>query len=183
MRVQDATGAPSQYLSVLQVQTIITHTDSFFLQGVPFTAPLLLLFNVTQGQKDTIYEQNYYRLGEVTPLAQVEFHDAAFTQPYKATTHIQRLQAVGVPNVINEPDVKVYPNPATEGYVFVETTLNGSLSYELINISGQSVAEGVIKPVGGQPHAIQLPSVTPGIYFIRILNDNKEVAIRPLEIK
>jgi hypothetical protein len=76
-------------------------------------APILGLFMLTQGHKDTIRQQNYYRVGEVTPLAKVDFRDDAFTQPYKATTHMQRLLPIGVDMPVSAEAINVFPNPAS----------------------------------------------------------------------
>ena len=169
MRINDATGSPSHFLDVLQVQTIITHTDSFFLKGLPFSTTMLTFFSVTQGQKDTIYEQNFYRQSEVTPLAQVEFRDAGYTQPYKATTHVQRLSNVGVPVTGIESKWKVYPNPVCSNSLYIEMpACNGTAAYELTGMDGQKVLTGIL-PVNVQTAKLDIPSsVAPGIYNLQL---------------
>ncbi len=184
MRVSDASGAPSQYFDVLQVQTVITHTDSFFLKGALFSSSILLYFNASQGQKDTVYQQNYYRAEEVTPLAQVQFHDAAYTQPYKATTHVQRLiKPVAVPGLVKDNQIKVYPNPVTNGSITIELPAPGSdWQYELTDITGRKITEGLLS-AKGKIATIQLPpSTASGKYYLRVVGNDGQVKILPVEI-
>ena len=186
MRIKDASGGPSDYQHVLQVQTIVTHIDSFFLKGVPVPALFLTTFNVAQGKKDTVYEQNYYRVGEVTALAQVEFKDSSFTRPYKATTHVQRLAPDFLSGIERGSPVKIFPNPVTDRSVNVQLPVGGGIwNYEIVNTSGQSVAAGLLPSAGNQTSAmIQVnASIVPGIYFLRIFNDMTEVLSQSVEIK
>jgi hypothetical protein len=111
LRVKDASGSASPYHSVLQVKTIITTTDSFFINGSPFSTLLLSALSITQGKETTTYQQNYYRPEEVTALAQITFTDSTYSHAKSATTHIQRLSATRVAGINNEPKVRVYPNP------------------------------------------------------------------------
>ena len=145
MRIKDITGFPSDYLNVLQVQTVIIQTDSFFINSAPFSLTMLSFFGLSQFQKDTTYEQNYYRTGEVTALAQVEFRDAAYTQPYKATTHVQRLMDVGVPAATGNNSLRIYPNPVTTDAVSVELPATGAWNYALIGMDGKEVARGTLQ--------------------------------------
>ncbi len=181
MRVRDASGSPSVYMHVLQVRTTIVHTDSFFVNGIPFSTTLLTIFNLVQGQKDTVYEQNYYREQEVTPLAQVEFSDAAFTQPYKATTHVQRLQAVSVGKVEQNGGVRVYPNPMSGRDVAVEVPEgDGHWSYELVSATGQKVIGDQLPAV---KNIVSIPvPLSAGIYYMRICSNGVQVAVKALEI-
>lgn len=180
MRVKDASGVPSSYLNVLQVQTTIMRTDSFFLKGAPLSPSLLTAFSVTQGQKDTTYRHNYYRPQELTPLAQVEFHDAAFTQPYKATTHIQRLDATSVNDLINEDAIKIYPNPVNSRQVSVLLpATQGAWSYRLQSITGYILC-GQLNPANTS--LVIPPSAAPGIYYITIIKDGIVVGVKSLQI-
>ncbi len=185
MRVKDATGSPSDYLNVLQVQTMTVHTDSFFLNGVPFPGSLLTILGLTQGKKDTVYEQLYYRPQEVTPLAQVTFRDAAYTQPYKATTHIQRLSAAGVENIIDEGNIKIYPNPDIGRELIIDVPgEGGKWSYEVFNISGQVLLGGELPTNGKSSRLVMLPaSLSAGNYYIRIMHDKRQVAIKALTLR
>lgn len=181
MRVKDATGAPSVYMNVLQVQTTIIKTDSFFIKGAPMSMVQLAVFNVTQGQKDTVYQQNYYREQEVTPLVQVDFRDAGFTQPYKAVTHVQRLQAVGVENKVLAQEIKVFPNPVNGKKVYVEIPKKvGLWSYDMADVVGAMIIKGNFNKSGNE---IVVPtSAMPGVYYLRIYSDENLVATEKIEI-
>jgi hypothetical protein len=175
MRVKDAAGSPSAYQHVLQVQTITYHTDSFFLGGAPFPGTILTMFSVTQGRKDTSFEHYYYRIGEVTPLAQVVFTDSSFSQPYKATTHIQRLIPDQIATVEPLKGVRIFPNPVTGHSVSVELPSYASWQYTVIDIAGNLVKEGTIESRLKNAE-IELPaSIPPGIYLFRFRNKNDEV--------
>jgi hypothetical protein len=177
MSVKDANGIPSPYLNVLQIQTKIVNTDSFFLNGFPSNT-LVAIFSITQGRSDTIYEQNYYRPQEVTPLAQVEFRDSGYTQPYKATTHVQRLEDVGVPHLVNTSDIKVYPNPVCDHTLFVALPSGGGQwCYELADVTGRKVMKGSLVAANG-PASISLPAqLNTGIYYLAVYNEQRQVAI------
>lgn len=183
MRVTDSAGAPSAYLNVLQVQTMITYTDSFFLKGAPFSNTMLTFFSVTQGQRDTVYEQNYYRLQEVTPLARVEFRDAGYTQPYKATTHVQRLSNVGVAVTDRQAGIKLYPNPANSRVInLAMPPISGEWQYRLLEISGKCMMKGSINPGSTQVN-LQLPAtLAGGIYYLELIGEAAQKTVLPLEL-
>ncbi len=182
MSVKNASGSSSVFINVLQVRTIITHIDSFFLNGIP-SSIFADIFSVTQGQKDTIYEQNFYRQSEVTPLAKVEFRDAAFTQPYKATTHIQRLLNVGVPETRVETKVNVYPNPVCGNLVYIEIPpCTGTPAYELVSMDGQKVLSGML-PANEPTAKLEIPaSVAPGIYTLNLHFNGSSVYSTQLDL-
>jgi len=183
MRVKDAGGSPSMYLHVLQVQTMIVRTDSFFLKGAPFSTTMETFFGVHQGHKDTTYEQNYYRPLEVTPLAKVEFRDAAYTQPFRATTHVQRLQNVGVAEAKGERKIKVYPNPAGGRSIFIELpNLPGAWQYELTDVSGRTVSTGDIKELNSVA-TIRFPGqIRSGSYWLTLFNGPNKVSATAITI-
>ena len=177
MRVKDAGGSPSAYQHVLQVQSITYKTDCFFLGGVPFPAPILTMFSVTQGKKDTVYEQYYYRIGEVTPLAQVAFRDAAFSIPYKATTHFQRLIPDYIAPIEQKNNCRIYPNPASGNTVWVELPSKGFWHYALFDIAGNKVMEGQFEN-SQLKEEVRLPVTIPqGTYTMKLYSSNTEVAI------
>jgi hypothetical protein len=183
MSVLDVGGIPSPYQHVLQVQTMIIHTDSFFLKGAPMSGVLLTGLHLTQGKKDTVYEQNYYREQEVTPLAQVAFRDGGYTQPYKATTHVQRLQAaVSVRGVVNSNDISVYPNPVVGGVVMIDKPVSGGeWNYELVNATGQKMCGGTLLSANNR---VVIPAaLAPGVYFMRVINVGGAVLVKQLEIR
>lgn len=172
MRVNDAAGIPSQYLDVLQVTTVTQTVDSYFLAGAPMPPIVLVALSLTQGKTDTTYTQNFYREREVTPLASVAFKDAAFTQPYKATTHVQRLWPAGVNEVAAEP-VGSFPNPLRGSILTLHLPSNGDWSYQLINLSGSVLQSGNINGIQ-QNGTLEINETTsPGVYYLRMSDGNR----------
>ncbi len=182
MRVKDAGGSPSLYFDVLQVKAITTTTDSFFINGLPASGALLTLLNVSQGQKTTTYEQNYYRVGEVTPLANVQFRDSTFTTPYKATTHVQRLTTNAISGLSDERAIKIYPNPVSDGSVSVELPSGvGSWVYELTDISGRKTQAGNLLAKGTKGIFDLQAATPPGTYYLK-LSDGRQIFTKQLQI-
>ncbi len=181
MKVKDITGGTSSYFNVLQVKSIIVSTDSFFLNGAVAPGSFLSLLGLIQGKQTTTYQQNYYRIGEVTPLAQVSFTDSTYAHPYKAVTHVQRLGTTGV-GILNEAAVKLFPNPVTKGTISLELPYTtGSWAYEVTNTAGQTIATGSLQ---NNRTSIALPlSIPAGTYYVRITNDNKQVIVKSIEVR
>lgn len=170
MRVTNLSGLPSGYFDVLQVQTTRTTIDSFFLNGAPMSGIILAVLSLQQGHTDTIYEQNYYREHEVTPLAQIRFRDAGFTQPYSALTHAQRLDTVAVENAVQqlaETRMRVYPNPANQRVIFIDIPdPQSAYTYRLADMNGRIVSTGTLN---GKHTGITLPAeVCQGVYAISV---------------
>jgi len=174
MRVRDASGAPSPYIDVLQVQTTTITTDSAFLSGGPMPGHIQLLLGITQGKKDTVYSQSYYRVGEVTPLAYVEFTDETFSHAIRAKTHMQRL-TTNVAAVSPEPAVMIFPNPAS-------TTVNVTddsgvfTQYEITDIAGRLVHKGNFPHK--KHHQVLLPTgIRNGYYNMRLSTDSGKMLV------
>ncbi len=170
MRLRNSWGSISPYFEVLQVQTTVITTDSFYMTGVPAPASILGLLSLVQGKRDTSYLQEYYRKGEVTPLAEVHFRDASFTAPFKAITHVQRLQ----PNKLidlqkSDSRLLVYPNPITKGMLYVDMQDNiNECAFRLTDINGRQVLSGDIRNVGGFGK-VKIPGVLDqGIYQLEV---------------
>ncbi len=174
MRVRNASGFPSDYFDVLQVHSTAITTDSFFVDGVPAMPTVLAMFSLEQGKKDTTYTQRYYRAQEVTPLATIGYKDARYTQPAKATTHIQRLIAVGVNEATSTEVPIVFPNPVNYGNIYLGNfSTNGNTSFLLSDMFGQTIYLGFID-TSVMPNKIELPKwLTNGLYILSIGNDDK----------
>ncbi len=174
MRVRNASGLPSDYFDVLQVHSTVVTIDSFFVDGLPAMPTVLAMFSLEQGKKDTNYTQRYYRAQEVTPLATIRYKDVRYTQPIKATTHIQRLIAVGVNEVTDTDGPIVFPNPVNDGNIYLgNLTTNGNTGFLLSDMAGKTVCLGFIDN-SVVPYKIELPKwLTNGIYILSIGNDDK----------
>jgi hypothetical protein len=182
LRIRDAGGSSSPYLSVLQVKTIITTTDSFLIGGTPFPVVLTSGFNVVQGTTTTTYLQNYYRPEEVTALAQVTFTDATYSQAKSATTHVQRLSDVGVPNLMNNNKFEIYPNPVSGNSIFVSLPGTGAWSYRLSDMNGIVTGSGVLETSGNKGQVTLPGAIAPGSYYLKLENSSQQSLTRSIEI-
>ncbi len=181
MRVKDINGNASQYFNVLQVKTIITTTDSYYVNGIPVPGATLGILNLSQGTTTSIYEQNYYRIGEITPLAKVIFTDATYAQPKSATTHVQRVYDNEVANVENDGMIIVFPNPLNSNTIHIRSeNVTRLRSYELSDVIGRRIMAG---DLDGYKEAIVLPeSMTHGVYYLRITGDNGSMSVKTINI-
>ncbi|MCF8448966.1 MAG: T9SS type A sorting domain-containing protein [Taibaiella sp.] len=176
MRVKNADGSPSAFFDVLQVQTTTYTTDSFYMSGSVAPSHIVTLLSFTQGKQDTTYIQRYYRAGEVTPLAEVVYKDAAFTQPAKATTHIQRLQPVATISVPVNKHFSLYPNPVTSGILrIVLPSATGIYAYSVSDVTGHMVHSGIL-PNGNTDCTLTLPHhMASGSYYMHILQNGMPI--------
>lgn len=182
MRVKDLNGNPSGYLDVLQVQSSAQIIDSFFINGTAPIPQLLAGFGLTDPDTSYNFTQFYYRPMEVGALATVYYTDNTFTQPSNATTQTQRLVNESVAVVNDGIAVSVYPNPVTNRTISVDipTMQGNNWTYDLINVTGQTVATA---PLNGSHSQIAVaPSLASGIYYLRINQDGKSVSVKALDI-
>lgn len=183
MRVKNAAGSPSAYFDVLQVQTTTYTTDSFYMSGSVAPSHIVTLLSFTQGKQDTTYIQRYYRAGEVTPLAEVVYKDAAFTQPVNATTHIQRLQPVSTTILPANNRFSLYPNPATAGLLHILLpAATGIYAYSITDVCGRMVYSGIL-PQGCSDCAITLPhQLGSGSYYMHVLQNGVFIGSSPFTV-
>lgn len=183
LRVKNNVGATSLYFDVLQIKSITITTDNFFVNGSLVPSFELTLLGLSQGQHDTTYQQNYYRPWEVTPLAQVNFRDAAFTQPVSATTHAQRLMDNGLAGVADEQSVKLYPNPACNSISVELSGEKGEWNYCLTDIAGRQLTTGTIN-YNSNRAIIPLPSsLGAGVYQLTLQNSSGYHYTRQLQVR
>ncbi len=183
MRINDIAGNPSPYWSVLQVQSVVVRRDSFLLNGGYMPNAILTAFGLTQGQTDTVFEQYYYRKGEITPLAHVLFRDRTFATPYRAETHVQRLSKLAIPENEQETDGKIFPNPVIGNQTIVALNkANGSCSYSLRTGQGIVVHRGQLNFSNHQA-VLPLPAdIANGIYYLHCVIPGAGEVTLPLEI-
>ncbi len=183
MRVPDIAGSPSPYWDVVQISSRIIRRDSFMLNDSAMPGAVLTGFGLYQGRPDTTYEQNYYRKGEYTPLASVAFRDAAFTQPYKAITHAQRLARLSVLNEQVQGDIRAYPNPLSgNSLTIIAPKASTLICYKLFNLSGVVVTEGQanLHDASGQ---INLPhNLSSGVYLLQITEDGNAISALGIQV-
>ena len=73
--------------------------------------------------------------------------------------------------------LKLYPNPVTNGKIFISTSQNGPKQIHVFDVLGTKVIETTI--LGKE---LNLSNLNKGVYIIRILEKNK-MATRKLVIK
>ena len=80
--------------------------------------------------------------------------------------------------VAQEPDIKVYPNPARD-YISIETAQNVSdIKYQIINSNGQILKSGILSTNNEQ---IDLNNFIDGFYILRFLS-NKNKALKTIKL-
>jgi hypothetical protein len=174
MRVKNTAGAASPYTNVLQVQTVIYTTDSFYMGSSLSPGVYLTLLGLTQGKRDTTYAQYFYRTGEVTPLVTAQYKDAGFSTPTKVVYHHQRLDPVDADILSSSVRFAVYPNPACNELHFVTPGID-LYQYTISDISGRTVMVGKIDGVKGET-GISLPGyLLSGLYHVMISESNVPV--------
>ena len=184
LRVKDAAGNPSAWWQALQVQTTTIKRDSFFLNGAPMPGTLLTTFGIVQGRPDTTFVQQYYRPGELTPLAEVAFRNAGYTQPYKATTHTQRLVPENVPGPNTVTALTLYPNPlCNNGSLRLTGSMQaGNYNYCLYNNAGKKVGSG-IAAFSNNEGFIPLPAfIVNGFYSLQLYAGEKPLKTMQLQV-
>lgn len=91
---------------------------------------------------------------------------------YLLQMDIQRGPTVGVEESIATAGIKVFPNP-TQNNLFIELSdFNGSLEQaELVNLSGQVVAQPKLNSVTGTRVTLDLSTYAEGAYLLRLITD------------
>ena len=89
--------------------------------------------------------------------------------------------AEGIPNQIsqenNDPDIKIFPNPCSSGFVDIEVSFE-LRSIQLLNISGQLIRD--FQASGEYNHRIQTGKLKPGFYILRLMDRHNEIYTRRL---
>ncbi len=179
MKVNDINGTPTGFMDVLQIKSYTYLTDSFYVNGSPANVLLLTAMGLTQGQKDTIVEQYYYRAGEVTPLAYVQY-DTTFTNIKSVETHATRLATNGVGSVIKDKMVHIYPNPAVGREIHVDFAHKSEdMTYDVVDVTGKIVSSGTLSAAA---NIISLPSSGIGIHFIRVFANGQLYVARSFQV-
>lgn len=93
----------------------------------------------------------------------------------------RRTYALGVSPVNPAGDLTIYPLPITNSRsFFIENSFNGS-RYTLQDMSGRNIHTGALQAAGRQE--VILPAVAPGMYLIRVANENGAAQVRKLTIQ
>jgi len=91
--------------------------------------------------------------------------------------------AEGISNQISQvsdnPDIRIFPNPCSSGYVDIEASFE-LRSIQLLNMGGQVIRE--FQGSKEYNHRIQTGKLEPGIYFLKLINSRNEIYTRKLVI-
>ena len=82
-----------------------------------------------------------------------------------------RTHSLNVDNVVSQ-EWKVYPNPAKE-FIFLErsTHPDAATTVTIINMAGQQTYQEILRRNNGTKSQIDISHFDPGIYFVRIGNE------------
>jgi hypothetical protein len=176
MRVKNSSGTPSEYFDVLQVQTTTRTTDSFFLSGVPASPVVLTMLSLYQAQQDSSFVQYYYRKGEVTPVAKVEFRDQAFTMPIRTTTYFQHKAEVSIHSSNIDYQLQGFPNP-TKGRKICFKLPEWNAAYQAVisDVSGRNHRTLTLETENGMHFLNFSENTVPGTYFVQLLHNGQSL--------
>ncbi len=177
----------SANMPVLQIESTTTTTDSFYINGSPAPGVLLAQAGITQGETRSVYQRNFYRIDELTPLVSATYTDATFTTLQDVNIHRERLKLFedNVEELYANKNVSVYPNPVIGQKVSVklENVKAGNWTYELINIEGKKIAQGSLNMNSGIAKLDLPASATNGFYYITISCNGAKEAVKPLIVQ
>lgn len=97
---------------------------------------------------------------------------------YNVTPGVQQAyevsEVVGLhENVISNLELMAFPNPTTDGVTIgISNFANEALSFVLIDATGRQIQEGVISTANT---AVDMASLEPATYFIRVSEDSQPV--------
>jgi len=186
MRVKDKAGNPTGYMDVLQIKTYMVQTDSFFLGGMAVANTMLQGLGLSQGMTLEIPFINYFRVGEVTPLVQMQFADGSYTNQAFTYVHANRLaDPTGIADIADDHGISIYPNPTIDGRVTINIAKNntGNWEYKLMTTTGQTVMSAPLEVSGGKATLSPTEAIAAGNYFLMLSRNGVPVTVRQLTIK
>jgi hypothetical protein len=180
--LNDTGGVYTRILDSLQFPTYYTYTTDGSGNITDSTSHIL------HSVFDTVYQQLFYRVGELTPLATATFADAGHNTLTGITVNTNGLSMFneGIGSIANTDNVSIYPNPVVNNQLFVDitNTSEGAWSYELVNMAGQTVSGNAIASGTNSIHAqVALPrELAAGVYYLRINKDGAQYSVKALDI-
>ena len=170
---------------VLQVKSIRTTMDSFFLGGALAPQSLLNAFGLTQGQVSTSSKIFFYRKSEIYPLVEIVYPANDFeSAPTKLNIHQNRMNEYNLSlSDVKNSNVAIYPNPIIGNKIFIEThELNAiKATYNLKSSNGKIISKGRISDKGNGHSYVSVDLDLPkGIYFLSIDEGGKSIISKKL---
>lgn len=133
---------------------------------------------LTSIQNFTLLINQYYSAISKFPLLEVQTINQTITTGTNVTTTYAkygRIIAFGVPSGIitieNDKSFVIYPNPVSNGEVYISNTnsFSGRMSVEIINVLGQIVKTILLENQNAtNAKKIDMSDLTSGIYYLRI---------------
>ena len=113
--------------------------------------------------------------GRVLPYAA----DRAFSgvAPDLGAMELETTSAAGRPKLGGVGDLRIYPNPAPGSVLRVATPAAGA--YELVDLRGRRARTGTLPAGGG---ALDVGGLPAGSYWLRVVGDGGEVAVRAVTL-
>lgn len=186
MRVVRYDGTISDWMDVIQVRSHRRQVDTFYASGV--LIPDLLLAFVGTKQQDTTdaYHIRYYRIGEVTPLAELRYTDETYNMLDQTLVHTDNLPAgaTAVSTVASKEGVRIYPNPVTNRELTIAVNdAKGNWNYQLINTVGQTVSGNNLSVSNGTAKLHLGKALPVGTYYLQLVQDGRIVTTQPVVVE
>jgi len=147
-------------------------------------------FTVISPKEGVNYEWNFGN-GKVLTGAEVNYNfenDGVYEVKLKAvagsdfseyTQQVVVLKSITGTDIINQSEVKIYPNPVKEMLkINFGNPVHGNLYIEIMNIAGKKVHSQILNADGFSHAGINVQRLRTGIYFLRITNGDQSIADR-----
>jgi hypothetical protein len=95
---------------------------------------------------------------------------------YNFTTHGAATSAIN--NVALDNNITVYPNPAKD-LINIKNAANTKLTVSMFNVLGQKVYSGSMK----QTTSISVDGLSRGVYYLQLINENGDKAVKPVTLQ
>jgi photosystem II stability/assembly factor-like uncharacterized protein len=128
---------------------------------------------------------NWSMLGDNLP--NVPIVDLRFHQPARSlvaatygrsmyTFNVDQLVSINSSD-INEKDIQIYPNPVNQSLNFNYQVIQSEVGFSIYDLNGRALINGRLK-TGIVKHQINVSSLMPGNYVLRIFDENKIIATK-----
>jgi hypothetical protein len=180
MRLDSQVGAS---VDVLQIKSVTSIQDSFYVNGNPMPPNVLSQFGLSQGMVTMVYQYAFHRAGELTPMVAAFYDDAQFTSLHSLNLHRERIPlGLSVPEISRDGNMLIYPNPAASSVniSLADKTIK-ECQYVLTNVTGQVAINGQADMSNGSAQ-IDLTEMPAGMYYIRLSHNGVPVAQGPVVV-
>lgn len=110
-----------------------------------------------------------YSIGQVFYLT----HKNTAGTLHEGVQQAYEIFTVDIPGVNAGTDISLFPNPANTHFVIRTDEIQVSkLRYQVIDVNGHLLESGVLS---GKETVVQVNSLSPSVYFIHILAENKTI--------